>query len=224
LFRPKEPSRCVATALIDEEEMADVCFVLIGVDAISDVNVAVAANREEFFLRPTIEPALQTGPPRVVCGVDARAGGTWLGVNEHRLFVAVTNRYDKPTPTDARSRGQLCRQALDADSLEQALSFAESEIAGGRYAGVNVVIAKEKNVFVVHGGGQQNTVHLPPGFHALTNGDVDDAEDQRHRWARQAIERHAPANRDAFLLAASAVCSEPFRHESASGVVLRGID
>ena len=39
--------------------------------------------REERFDRPTQYPKIQSGTPRAVCGTDRRAGGTWLGVNQH---------------------------------------------------------------------------------------------------------------------------------------------
>ena len=54
--------------------------------------ILLAANREESFSRPTQYPKIQPGVPRVVCGIDRQAGGTWLGVNQFGLLVLVTNR------------------------------------------------------------------------------------------------------------------------------------
>ena len=39
-----------------------------------------------------------TDPPRILAGRDPYAGGTWLGVNEHGVLVAVTNRRKTPRP------------------------------------------------------------------------------------------------------------------------------
>ena len=75
--------------------------------------ILVAANREERFDRPTQYPKIQSGSPRVVCGIDRRAGGTWLGVNQFGLFCAVTNRRKANVPAEPRSRGLLCRELLD---------------------------------------------------------------------------------------------------------------
>ncbi len=49
--------------------------------------ILLAANREEYFSRPTQYPKIQPGVPRVVCGIDRQAGGTWLGVNQFGLLV-----------------------------------------------------------------------------------------------------------------------------------------
>ncbi len=54
--------------------------------------ILLAANREEDITRPTQFPKIQSGTPRVVCGIDKQAGGTWLGVNQAGLLVTVTNR------------------------------------------------------------------------------------------------------------------------------------
>ena len=55
--------------------------------------VLLAANRERRTSpRPTQYPKIQPGTPRIVCGIDRQAGGTWLGVNQFGLVVAVTNR------------------------------------------------------------------------------------------------------------------------------------
>ena len=71
--------------------------------------ILVASNREERYDRPTQYPKIQSGSPRLVCGIDRRAGGTWLGVNQFGLFCAVTNRRKSSVPPEPRSRGLLCR-------------------------------------------------------------------------------------------------------------------
>src|SRR6185437_4709107 len=74
--------------------------------------ILLAANREESLVRPTALPELRFVAPRVLCGLDLVAHGTWLGVNQHGLVVAVTNRpFPKPLGTSP-SRGQLCRRLL----------------------------------------------------------------------------------------------------------------
>ena len=70
----------------------------------------VAANRDEAFDRPSAPPA--EVEPGIVAGRDLRAGGTWLGYNNHGLFVAVTNRKEPAAAVDAYSRGLLAREAL----------------------------------------------------------------------------------------------------------------
>lgn len=72
--------------------------------------LTVAANRDEALARPSAPPAeIEAG---IVAGRDLEAGGTWLGLNRHGLFVAVTNR-NHP----ARSRGMISRGSLALEAL-----------------------------------------------------------------------------------------------------------
>jgi len=78
----------------------------------------VAANRDEFLGRPSLAPERWPGVPAVLAPKDAQAGGTWLGVNAHRLFVAVTNRHGAERDSRLASRGQLVADALREASVE----------------------------------------------------------------------------------------------------------
>ena len=51
----------------------------------------VLANRDEMLARPSLGPRLVRREPAVFCGQDQREGGTWCGLNEHRVFVGLTN-------------------------------------------------------------------------------------------------------------------------------------
>ena len=104
------------------------CTLAILYKTAKNAPILVAANREEFFERPTLPPKIQSGSPRVICGIDQRAGGTWFGVNQHGLFATVTNRPKNVVPRDPRSRGVLCRELLQMrDNESQAIIQA-----GGR--------------------------------------------------------------------------------------------
>ena len=83
----------------------------------------VAANREEFFDRPFLPPHIEGRGARFLAGVDIRAGGTWLGVNEHRVVAAVTNRAKTSPPERPRSRGLLCRDLLECATAQEAPSY-----------------------------------------------------------------------------------------------------
>src|SRR5438105_13771126 len=100
------------------------CLLAIHFQVCDQAPLLIAANREEYYARPSLPPAIQPGTPRVLCGIDARAGGTWLGVNEHGLVVAVTNRAKPSPPAAARSRGLLCRELLNFRRAGTAIEFA----------------------------------------------------------------------------------------------------
>ncbi len=69
------------------------CTLIVLHRCIEATALVVAANRDEFFERPAEGPALRhTAHGKVLAPRDAQAGGTWLGLNEHGLFAAITNR------------------------------------------------------------------------------------------------------------------------------------
>jgi hypothetical protein len=186
--------------------------------------ILVAANREEFFSRPTQYPKIQPGTPRVVCGIDRQAGGTWLGVNQFGLLVAVTNRPKAMVPLEPRSRGLLCRDLLDRRNAREAVDHAVKELSGGAYAGANYLCADGKHAAVVYGGNRVEVAELTPGLHTLTNGNLDDPRDQRHEFIRRMLTLHTLDSAVTFLAVASRAFSRKPDAEGRRGVVLSGGD
>src|SRR5688572_33416731 len=103
------------------------CLLAVQYKCVPDAPILVAANREEAYDRPTLVPSIQPGKPRVLSGVDAKAGGTWLGVNQNGLFVGAANRPRLFAPSSPKSRGLLCRDLLRANSARHAVDIARSE-------------------------------------------------------------------------------------------------
>ena len=95
------------------------CLLAVQYRLVPESPILVAANREEYIDRPSTVPSIQSGKPRVLCGVDKRAGGTWLGVNQNGLFVGICNRATAMPLFGQRSRGLL---ALDLAALHIGVS------------------------------------------------------------------------------------------------------
>lgn len=120
----------------------------------------VAANREESCRRPATLPRVyQSGRTRCLLagenrGPDGRSGrvGTWLGVNQHGLVVAVTNRDygDLHSPDRTQSRGLLCTELLGREDALTAAEHAERELARGGYGGSNLLLAGQDGAWVIH--------------------------------------------------------------------------
>ncbi len=182
----------------------------------------VAANREERLDRPTQYPKIQSGTPRVVCGIDRQAGGTWLGVNQFGLFCAVTNRPKANVPPEPRSRGLLCRDLLDLRSAREAAAHAAKELRSGAYAGANYVCADGRYAAVVYGGNGVEVVELTPGLHVITDGNVDDPKDERHEFIRRMLTLQTLDSSVTFLAVASRLFSRKPDAEGRRGVVLVG--
>ena len=165
------------------------CILAIQYRLVPDAPILVAMNREERYDRPTVAPAIQSGKPRILCGVDQQASGTWLGVNQHGLFVAACNRHKPNSPLSPRSRGLLCREILRAASARQAVDMAMDELSiPEKYAGVNFVVADAESGWVVHGGEELEAVQLEEGLSNVCNGDVNDNLDERAKLAKQAVD------------------------------------
>jgi hypothetical protein len=184
--------------------------------------ILVASNREERRDRPTQYPKIQSGTPRIVCGIDRKAGGTWLGVNQHGLFCTVLNRPKKRPPAEPRSRGLLCREMLDLRNAKEASEFAARELATGKYAGANYVCADAKYAAVVYGGDEVKVVEITPGLHIITNGNMDDYRDERHELVRRMLTLHTLDSAVTFLAVASRTFSRKPDSFGRRGVVLTG--
>ena len=120
--------------------------------AVEDAPVVVGANREEMYARDGEPPRLFDGPPRFVAGVDPVAGGTWLGVNEHGLLVAVTNRPKSDLPRELRSRGLLTRDLLGYRDTTSASEFAAHALGKNHFAGCNILCVDRSSAVVLHAG------------------------------------------------------------------------
>ncbi len=163
------------------------CLLALFYRAVEDAPVVVGANREEVYRRGGEPPRLHAGACRWVGGVDPAAGGTWLGVNEHGVLAAVTNRRKDARPARPRSRGLLVRDLLGCPTAAAASELAVRELNANRYDGCNVVCADGRDAVVIHGGDWLRVRPLPPGLHVLTNGDVHDERDARRTFVARLL-------------------------------------
>ena len=69
--------------------------------------LVMAANRDEFFDRPSAPAQWWQTHPDVLAGQDLLAGGTWLGINRLGAFAALTNVRASNRAVAQRSRGHL---------------------------------------------------------------------------------------------------------------------
>jgi hypothetical protein len=196
------------------------CTLAILYRTVRGTPILVASNREEQRDRPTQYPKIQSGTPRIVCGIDRKAGGTWLGVNQHGLFCTVLNRPKKRVPLDPRSRGLLCREMLDLRTAREAAEFAAKELATGKYAGANYVTADARYAAVIYGGDEIKLVEITPGLHVITNGNMNDYRDERHELVRRMLTLHTLDSAVTFLAVASRTFSRKPDSFGRRGVVI----
>jgi uncharacterized protein with NRDE domain len=188
------------------------CLVFLGFRVNRKTPVMVGANREEFFRRPTTSAVCcRRGSLRcLLAGADHGPDGsfpemgTWLGVNETGLVLAVTNRRDGDLRWEdqVRSRGLLAVTLLEFDDPERATHHAANELSGGGYGGCNFLIANPEAGFCVQAPGAARVAIrvLSPGIHAITNLDLDDQNDPRIRFVHENLD---PGD---FMISARAIC------------------
>ena len=156
------------------------CTLTFAWRAFADAPLVVAANRDEALDRPAVGPARidgADGDPVVVAPRDEEAGGTWIGTNEHGVFVGITNRWTDADLAAERSRGLLVRDALAQASAADATAVVEDAVAAHEYDGFNLVIADADDCHYLEWDGELAVHRLDPGVHVVVNvGAVDDFE------------------------------------------------
>ena len=154
------------------------CTLLIAHRFVEHIPVIVLANRDEFLARPSLPPAVRDRTPPVFCGLDAREGGTWFGVNARGLVVGLTNLTLRSPDPSLRSRGLLC---LDMLGLARARDVREVLAALDRdaYNPFNLV-ALDGDVAVRASYDRTASVEtLEPGVYATTNWPVGSEADAK---------------------------------------------
>jgi uncharacterized protein with NRDE domain len=115
------------------------CLIVFAWRPEHDVPLLLAANRDEFYARPTLPLAAWEDAPHVLAGRDLEAGGTWLGLGPGGRFAALTNIRDPDQPTGHRSRGDLVARFLTSGiGLDDYLREVRGRSA--EYAGFNLLL------------------------------------------------------------------------------------
>jgi len=144
------------------------CLIVFAWRHREDYPLIVAANRDEFYDRPTLAADFWDDCPDVLGGRDLKEKGTWLGVTRQGRFAALTNYRDPQNiRPDAPSRGWLVRDyLLGAESAPDYLAKLEKE--GAHYNGFSLVAGDGEGLYYYsnRGGGP---VSLPPGVYGLSN-------------------------------------------------------
>jgi len=127
-----------------------------------------AANRDEFYARPTTPAAFWEDDPDVLAGRDLQGGGTWMGVTRGGRFAALTNyRAPGQNREGAPSRGALVAGFLQG--RDGAAAFLERlSPDADRYNGFNLLVGDAEGLYYFSNfGGTPRSV--PPGLYGLSN-------------------------------------------------------
>ena len=176
------------------------CLIIVGWQVCPEYPLIVAANRDEFYARPTAVVACWADTPSVVAGRDLEAGGTWLGVADRGRFAAVTNVREPGSPAGRLSRGCLTRDFLTGTM--PAGAFVE-DLSGEAYSGFNLLVADESSLWY-RSNRNGAARELMPGTYGVSNHLLDTPWPKltsAKRSFSQAIERSLDESRLFALLA-----------------------
>lgn len=144
------------------------CLIIFAYRSFPGYRLVLAANRDEFYNRPTRHLSYWDDAPEILAGRDLRAGGTWMGITRTGRFAAITNyREVGLTREDAPSRGALVRDFLLGNSLPH--NYLKTVQAKGQtYNGFNLIIGDKKDL-LYYGNRDGDIRNIKPGVHGLSN-------------------------------------------------------
>src|SRR4051812_34173344 len=100
------------------------CTMIVFRDVHPDHRLILAANRDEWYARPSTPPRVLSENPRVVAGEDAERRGTWMGAAATGLVAGLTNLHTgRPADKELRSRGEVVLGALRAGDVDSATAW-----------------------------------------------------------------------------------------------------
>ena len=150
------------------------CLILLAWQAHADYPAVIAANRDEFFNRPTEPAHFWKQHPAVLAGRDLRAAGTWMGIHRNGRFAALTNfREPERQRVDAPSRGKLVSNFLVGDQSPQDYWLELSENAHS-YNGFNLICGNLRDtLWHFSNRDRPGARKLDPGIYGLSNDLLD---------------------------------------------------
>jgi uncharacterized protein with NRDE domain len=145
-----------------------VCLILFAYRVHPEYKLIVAANRDEFYQRPTAPAHFWEDSPKILAGRDLEKRGTWMGVTQDGRFAALTNYRDPLELAEGkRSRGELVADALKyKGNLNDYMLHLEKN--NDLYPGYNLVAGDANELYYYSNIGQE-LQKLKPGTYGLSN-------------------------------------------------------
>jgi uncharacterized protein with NRDE domain len=143
------------------------CLILFAYKVHPSYNLILAANRDEFYERPSSPADFWEDAPQVLAGLDLKEGGTWMGIDRAGRFAAITNYRDPASlKNNVPSRGglvssYLCGNQSADDYLEKISRQAQL------YNGYNLITGDRHELFAYSNRGAKQK--LNPGIYGLSN-------------------------------------------------------
>jgi len=148
------------------------CLIALAWQAHPDYPLLVAANRDEFYARPTAPARFWEDAPDVLAGRDLKEGGTWMGLTRQGRFAALTNVREPGVAPGRLSRGLLVAGFLNGTGTP--LDYlADVAARGDAFGGFNLIVGDHENLAIYNNRNGQPPRALEPGVHAVSNAELD---------------------------------------------------
>jgi len=130
-------------------------------------SLVLAANRDEYYERPTESMHWWGRPDLILAGKDLQAGGTWFGISEDGRFAVITNHKElHETELNLKSRGEL----VSNYAISTGLSAKEyiQDIKQTSYAGFNLLLGDNEGIHYFSNRKRGNN-KIGSGIHVMGN-------------------------------------------------------
>jgi uncharacterized protein with NRDE domain len=144
------------------------CLFFCAFELHPEYRLLIAANRDEFYERPSQPARFWPEAPDLLAGRDLQGGGTWFGITRSGRIAAITNYRDpRSHRNDAPSRGILLTDYLlghdgPADYLEGVRRKAAV------YNGFNLIVGTPQRL-CYYSNRKGGVIDLTPGLYGLSN-------------------------------------------------------
>ena len=147
------------------------CIIFIAFEARADYPLILAANRDEFYNRPSAAAGWWDDTPGIFAGRDLVGWGTWLGVTRSGRFAAVTNYRDPAGNIGTVSRGDLVANFLKGNSLAREY-LEDVKTHADEFSGFNLLVGemtkRRRELFYYSNRGNE-IMKLGTGIYGLSN-------------------------------------------------------
>lgn len=148
------------------------CLIIFSYDMHPRYRLILAANRDEYYNRPTAPLCFWDDAPDILAGRDLKHNGVWLGVSRNGRIAAITNFREPDFQIEnAPSRGLLVSNFLA--SKESPKTYIEHvKSIGHRFNGFNLFIGDRSELFYY--SNRKNSIKkIEPGLYGVSNRFLD---------------------------------------------------
>jgi uncharacterized protein with NRDE domain len=145
------------------------CLVALALGIHEEFPLIVAANRDEFYERPTTRVHYWEDDPTIFAGKDCLRGGSWLGVSKKRRFACVTNIREtvESEEIDFISRGDLVKGFLQSDFSPKEY-IRQIKQQKDKYQGFNLIVHNGTQT-IYYSNRIEQPIELTAGYYYVSN-------------------------------------------------------